>query len=434
MNIQELISKKKHNRELSAEEIHYIVNGAVSKIIPDYQISAFLMAVWFNKLTSKELYVLTKEMMDSGDYIKLNFDTPIVDKHSSGGIGDKISLIFGPIIAALGYKFAKLSGRGLGQTGGTLDKLESIPSFNVALPFEKFKEIVTKDNFAIAGQTANLVPADKIFYALRDVTETVDCNDLIASSIMSKKLVVSSDILLLDVKCGSGAFCPTYDIALDLATKMMDIANSFNKKLIVEITDMNDPLGHWIGNEAEVREAVEVLLTKKPHDIYSLIESSIVNILQFFDPKLSKEEAKIKIGKCFDDKSGYNYFLKMVKNQGGDVEFIKNFANSELTTKYQHIIKAPKSGYLKFIDAAKLGILATNLGAGRHSLEDKIDMKAAIYVYKKSGEEVKEGEPILKLFTNKNVNNYQDLAYQSFEIHDKPPIQEKLIKKVLRNF
>lgn len=400
MQMYDLINKKKHKEELNKEEINYIIDGYTRGEIPDYQMSAFLMAVCLNKMTPEETANFTMAMTNSGEILDLS---PIhgvkVDKHSTGGVGDKTTLILSPMVAALGIPVAKMSGRGLGHTGGTIDKLESFPGFLTTISTEKFIDNVNKIKLSIVGQTANLAPADKKIYALRDVTATVDNISLIASSIMSKKLASGSDVIVLDVKTGSGAFMKDYKDSLALAKEMVQIGNLSNKTTYAVITDMNQPLGRAVGNAIEVKEAIDTLSGKGPDDLLevSLILASYM-LLGAKKVESIKEARQllletIKNGKALDK------FAEFIKAQGGDSEFVYHPELLKMGS-IQYEVKAPKDGYIQGIDAEKIGNASSVLGGGRVTKDSHIDLSVGIYIHKKLGDKVSKNEPIARIYAN----------------------------------
>jgi len=400
MNFSKIIDKKKHNIELSQEEIKWFINSFVNNTLKDYQVAAFSMAVWFNGMTNKELSVFTKSMIESGiTYDLKGIDGPFADKHSTGGVGDKTSLIYAPLVAKFGVKVFKLSGRGLGQTGGTIDKLESCKGWSAELSETKIKENLDKVKIVILGQTNNVVPADKKLYALRDVTGTVDSIPLIASSIMSKKLIVPADSIILDVKVGDGAFMKDIKTATKLANTMINIGKAYNRDVKCLLTNMNKPLGRAIGNALEVKEAWETLQGNGPEDLNEIcIVAASMTLVQ---TKIFKtlEEAKINVSKTLNDGSAAKYLKEFIKAQGGDFSIIENFSNN-FKAKYEIKIMAPDSGFIEFASTAELGYLSMHLGAGRETKEDVIDFAAGIYLNKTSGEFVSKDEIIMTLYTN----------------------------------
>lgn len=402
MHIIDLIEKKKIKQELSKEEIHYLITNYVNGVIKDYQMSALLMAILLNGFSIKETSFLTLEMMHSGTVIDLSSISGIkVDKHSTGGVGDKTTLVVAPIIAALNIPVAKMSGRGLGHTGGTIDKLESIPGMSLDLTYDQFIEQVNKIKIAIIGQSDNLVPADKKIYALRDVTATINSLPLIASSIMSKKLATGSDAILLDVKCGNGAFMPNLEAAQNLAQVMIDIGKELKRDVRVEITNMDRPIGREIGNKNEVLEAIKTLKGEGSADFVELCYSSCKTIIQQAQKANSDEEAQKMIDEVISNGAALAKFYEFVTLQGGDVTSLQN-ANF-WAPKYRLDVKALSSGYMNITSALIFGIVSSKLGAGRSTKEDKIDFEAGITIVKKTNEAVLQGETIFSLFSSKPI-------------------------------
>lgn len=419
MKITEIIHKKKHKIELSKEEIEYFVKGYTNNEIEDYQISALLMAIYFNGMTDNEINNLTLSMVNSGDKLDLSGIEGIkVDKHSTGGVGDKISLIVLPIVSSLNIPVAKLSGKGLGHTGGTIDKLESINGFTTELSEEKFIENVKKYGIALAGQTKNLTPADKKLYALRDVTETVDSIPLIASSIMSKKIAAGSDAIVLDVKTGEGAFMKFLDDSRRLAKTMVTIGKSLGRNTIAVITNMNQPLGYEIGNANEIIEAIEVLKGNKIKGLFD-VAIEISSYMVMLGLKLSTlEEAKEKVIKSIDSGSALNKFKEFIKIQGGDSDIVNDYKKLPQATE-RTVIKSTKEGYITSIKALEIGLSAMYLGAGRKTKDDKLDYSAGISLLKNVGDYVKVGDDLLFLNHNlKNIDESKKLALEAFEISD----------------
>ena len=385
MRMYDLIMKKRNSLELSKEEISYIIKEYVAGNIPDYQMSAFLMAIYFKGMSKEETLYMTMEVAHSGDMVDLSSIKGVkVDKHSTGGVGDKTTLIIAPIVASLGVKVAKMSGRGLGHTGGTVDKLESIPNFKTILSREEFFDIVNKIGVSVIGQSGNLAPADKKLYALRDVTATVDSIPLIAISIMSKKLAAGNDCILLDVKTGSGAFMKTVDSAIELAKEMVDIGSNAGKNTLALITDMDIPLGYNIGNSLEVIEAVETLRGRGPKDLTEVCIQLSANML-YLAGKGSIEECIHLANRAIEDGSAYNKFIEMVEAQGGDSNVIKDVDKFE-KSKYAFEVKSEYSGYIYSMDTESLGIASVMLGAGRETKDSIIDFSAGIIINKKYGE------------------------------------------------
>jgi pyrimidine-nucleoside phosphorylase len=421
MDIIQIISDKRDGKALTKEQIHFFIKEYINKKIEDYQASSLLMAITINGMNSEETANLTEEMRVSGDVWDLS-DIPglKVDKHSTGGVGDKVSLILGPMIASCGAKLAKMSGRGLGHTGGTLDKMESIPGMKVNMTKEQFKKQVKEIGIAIIGQDEHIDPADKKLYALRDVTGTVQSIPLIASSIMSKKLASGADCILLDVKCGKGAFMKTYEDAKRLATEMVNIGKNLKKDVKAEITDMNQPLGKAVGNNLEIKEVIETLKGNGPKDLVEICLSSGAILLQqakiFTDRAEARKalEENIKNGKAFEK------FKEFVKAQGGDVEYIDHPEKFPVSKNLIEI-KSENEGYIKTIDALTIGLGSCHLGGGRMKLTDVIDMSAGIYLNKKVGDFVKKGELLCTLHTNKdNVDSIVEQVKKAYIFQDGP--------------
>ncbi len=443
MTINELIRKKREGAVLSPEELHFIISGYVGGTIPDYQMSAFLMATFFRGMSSEETYAFTQLMLHSGEVVDLSFiPGKKVDKHSTGGVGDKISLPLAPIVAACGVPVPMISGRGLGHTGGTLDKLEAIPGFNTALSIEEYKNVIAEIGVVMIGQTKEIAPADKKMYALRDVTATVECIPLIAGSIMSKKLAEGIDALVLDIKTGRGAFMPTYEQAVELAQALVGIGNRFGKETIGFITDMSQPLGYAIGNWNEIMESVDCLRGKNIPDIMELTYVLGGAMVMLGQPKADQLSAEKKasslkegIERCKNAvKSGaaYEKFVRMVKRQGGDISFIEH-PEKYLSSKFSRTVAAQESGYVTTIDALELGLTSVQLGAGRMKVDDVIDPKAGILLAKKTGDAVKKEEPLATFFTdNKSiVDSAAERIAKAFTIGNIPPQRSPLILSIV---
>lgn len=432
MRIYDIIAKKRDKGELSKEEIDFFVKGTVDGTIEDYQITALLMAIYLNGMTKEETSNLTMAMAHSGDIADLSGITGIkVDKHSTGGVGDKTTLIVGPLVACFDVPVAKMSGRGLGYTGGTVDKLESIPGFNIFLPIEKFIENVNNIRISVVGQTGDLAPADKKLYALRDVTATVSCIPLIASSIMSKKIAGGADAIVLDVKYGDGAFMKTIEDAEKLAGTMVDIGDMVNRKTIAVISNMNEPLGLAIGNALEVKEAIDTLNGKGPKDLEEVCIELAANMLYL--AKCGEiSELKIKLKELLNNGKAFDKFKLFISAQGGDIKSIEDFSllpGAKIFKKYV----AKKSGYISKIEAEKLGIASMMLGGGRAKKTDNIDYGVGIVLEKKVGDFVNEGEALLTLHINdeSKVDDVMELLDTAYEYEDNKVNKEKLIAKVI---
>lgn len=417
MRMVDIIIKKKENKELTREEISFFVKGFTDGSIPDYQASALAMAICFNGMNKKEIGILTDEMLHSGDTIDLSsIEGKKVDKHSTGGVGDKTSLVLGPLVASCGVKLAKMSGRGLGHTGGTLDKLESIPGVTIDIEKDRFFKQVNDIGIAIVGQTGSLVPCDKKLYALRDVTGTVNSIPLIASSIMSKKLASGSDTILLDVKFGSGAFMKDLDSARELARTMVDIGDELNRDTRAILTDMNQPLGLAIGNSLEVIEAINTLNGHGPSDLVELCVSAGAIMLVQAGRVKTIEEGKELLEQNIKNKSALNKLCEMVEAQGGDASYIKDPSKFE-KAKYIIDVKSNKDGYIKEINALEIGEAAMKLGAGRATKEDIIDFATGIVLEKKVGSKVNKGDILCKVYSNKeHVESIILEVVESFKI------------------
>lgn len=422
MNVYEIIDKKKRGLELNQTEIEYLINGYVNNEIPDYQISAWLMAVYFQGMTDRELLALTNCMTKSGEIVDLSSIMGVkVDKHSTGGVGDKVTLVVAPIVAACGGKVAKMSGRGLGFTGGTIDKLEAIPGLKTALAEEDFFNMVNEIGLAVMGQSADIAPADKKLYALRDVTATVDSIPLIASSIMSKKLAAGSDKIVLDVTVGSGAFMKDKEHAVQLAEKMVAIGNGAGKKTVAILTNMDVPLGKMVGNNLEVVEAIETLKGRGPEDLIAVVVE-IASTMLYLAQIGTKEECMKKVKRVIADGSALEKLKLMVERQGGDGSYIENPDQFEKAI-YQHEIIANNSGYIGKMNTEECGKAAVLLGAGREVKDDPIDMTAGIQFNKKTGDVVKQGDIVAIAYSSSKEKLQQGVQKISdiYDIVDKRP-------------
>ncbi len=400
MNMYDLINKKKNRGELTKEEIEFIVNGYTKGEIPDYQMAAFLMAVCINKMTHEETANLTLAMANSGEMLDLSrIEGVKVDKHSTGGVGDKTSLVIGPMVAALGIPVAKMSGRGLGHTGGTIDKLESFPGFSTSLSTEKFIENVNRIKIAIVGQTANLAPADKKIYALRDVTATVDNISLIASSIMSKKLASGADVIVLDVKTGSGAFMKSYEDSLSLAREMVQIGTLAGKPTYAVITDMNQPLGRAVGNALEVKEAIEILNGQGPEDLLEVSLALASYMLLGAGRVKSADEGRKLLVETINNRTALEKMAEFISAQGGNADFVYN-PNLLKTASIKYDVKSPADGYVSEIKTDEVGMASLLLGGGRITKDSRIDLSVGIIIHKKLGDKVSKGETLATLYAN----------------------------------
>ena len=423
MDIIEIINKKRLGLILSDSEIKYVIEHYMNGDIKDYQMSSLLMAIVIRNMTDREIFSLTKYMLNSGERLDLSSLGCVVDKHSTGGVGDKTTLIISPIVASCGVKVSKMSGRGLGHTGGTIDKLEAIPGFNTKLSTEDFFRQVDEVGVAVVSQTNNLVPADKKIYALRDVTGTVESIPLIASSIMSKKIASGANKLVIDVKVGKGALIKNIEDASRLADLMIKIGKKNNIEVVCLLTNMDVPLGNNVGNVLEVEEAIEVLRDNKAGSLRDLcIELSSYMVSLGLD--ISYDEAYARVVTNIENGSAYNKFLEFIKYQGGDIEKLERSKN-----KYE--IKSPKEGYLNNIDALELGKLSMHLGAGRENLDDVIDYGAGIVINKNLGDYIKRGDVLVTLYTNKNLKA-SIMNTPIFEIGKDKRECNELIYKVIR--
>ncbi len=428
MRMYDIIKKKRDGEELNANEIEFFIKGYVDGSIPDYQASALCMAIFYKGMTENETAKLTLSMANSGDTVDLSeFGQLTVDKHSTGGVGDKTTLIVAPLVASLGCVLAKMSGRGLGHTGGTIDKLESIEGFNTALSPEEFFSAVKKTGVAVVGQTGNLTPADKKLYALRDVTATVDSIPLIASSIMSKKLAAGAHTIVLDVKCGSGAFMKTPEDARALSEEMVKIGKNCGRNTAALITDMDKPLGNNIGNSLEVIEAIEVLNGNGPEDLKEVCLCLATEIVAL-SKNISREAARTLCEDALNSKKAFLKFKEWITAQGGNARWLQN---TELFPKaeFPHPVVAENDGYIAAMDAEKIGMSAVILGAGREKKDDKIDMSAGIILKKKTGDFVKKGD-ILAVFYSKNHSFFasaEERFAQALTFTAEKPADKKLI-------
>lgn len=440
MRMYDIIEKKKSGKELSKEEISFFINGYVREKIPDYQVSALLMAICINGMTSEETAELTKAMLESGEKLDLSAISGIkVDKHSTGGVGDKTTLIVLPIVAACGVYVPKMSGRGLGYTGGTIDKLESIPGFRFSLTKEEFFRLVNQVGFSITHQSGNLVPADKKIYALRDVTATVESIPLIASSIMSKKLALGSDCILLDVKTGSGAFMKDFESSLNLAKTMVEIGKSSQKETAAVITNMDSPLGNAVGNSLEVIEACETLKGHGPEDLTKLSIYLAANML-YLAGKGSLSKCKELASDAIDNGTAFSKLKELISAQGGDIEVLDNYTKFPQAKFFKEII-SDSEGYITDLNAEKCGTVSVVLGAGRENKDSEIDLSAGIVFSKKIGDYVKPGDIIAKIYSSdtKKLDVGEKAMYEAFKINKIQPqivplIQARVTKDGIEKF
>lgn len=434
MDMIEIIEKKKQGQILSEEEIRFFVDGYTNDTIPDYQMSALLMAIFFQGMTGDETSFLTKAMQYSGDIIDLSLIKGIkVDKHSTGGVGDKTSLVVGPLAAACGVPIAKMSGRGLGFTGGTVDKMESIPGFRTTLDENEFIDLVNRVGLSIIGQTAHVAPADKKIYALRDVTATVDQASLIASSIMSKKLASGSDAIVLDVKCGDGAFMKNINEAIDLGEILVSIGKSAGKRTIVAITDMNQPLGMEVGNSNEVIEAIETLKGRGPEDITEL-SLSLAGMMIFVGEKAaSPEEGKAMARTVLINGEALGKMRDFIEGQGGNPKVIDDYSLFPTPTHFIEVKGPTMDGFVTEISAERIGLASQHSGAGRATKDEEIDLSAGISLKKKVGDIYKRGEVLAVVFGQdlKKVERGAQEAEKAFTIGKSQVEPYELIKKIL---
>ncbi|SDX87058.1 pyrimidine-nucleoside phosphorylase [Lachnobacterium bovis] len=433
MRMYDIIMKKKENEELATEEIKFFVENYTNGTIPDYQASALLMAICFNGMSKKETLDLTLAMRDSGDVLDLSYIDGIkVDKHSTGGVGDKTSLVLTPLVASLGVPVAKMSGRGLGHTGGTIDKLESFPGFTTGISEETFKENIQKIGIAIAGQTANLAPADKKLYALRDVTATVNQVSLIASSIMSKKLASGSDAIVLDVKTGDGAFMKNLEDSNNLAKEMVAIGKLANKHTVAVITDMNQPLGRNVGNIVEVKEAIDTLNGNGPSDFKEVVYELGSQMLIAANKATTKEKAFRLMDEAIENKSALNKFADFVKAQGGDESYVyepDKFQNAKYTVE----VKATQNGYVRNIFAESIGNACMMLGGGRETKDSVIDLTVGIYLNKKVGEYVEKDGILATIYANDmdKAGMAKKVIFDAYELTEQKVLAPNVIKGVI---
>lgn len=427
MRMVDIIEKKRDGKELSKNEIWWFIEQYTDGKIPDYQASALAMAIYFQDMNHAERAELTLAMASSGDQIDLASIAGIkADKHSTGGVGDKTTIALAPLVAAAGVPVAKMSGRGLGHTGGTIDKLEAIPGFSCDMSTEEFIDHVNTNLIAVAGQTGNLTPADKKLYALRDVTGTVNSTALIASSIMSKKIASGADAIVLDVKTGSGAFMKSLDDSVELAEAMVEIGTKVGRKTMAVISDMNQPLGLAVGNALEIKEAVDILKGKGPADVRELclvLGSHMVYLAKKAD---SVEEARQKLEHIIDSGQAVDVLKTFIQSQGGNAAIVDD-ESLYPTAKYLIEVKADESGYIREIAANQLGVAAMKLGAGRATKEDEIDLAVGLVLEKKIGDYVKEGDTLVTLHANReDVSEVQELVLESYKF-----VQEEVAKPTL---
>lgn len=433
MNILEIITKKRDKKELTKDEIQFFINGYVKEDITDYQAAALIMAMYINGMNKKETTDLTLSMANSGDILDLSeISNSVIDKHSTGGVGDKITIILIPIIASLGIPVAKMSGRGLGFTGGTIDKLESIPGFKTELPEKEFIKNVKDISISIIGQTKNLAPADKKIYALRDTISCIDNIPLIASSIMSKKIAAGAGKIVLDVTVGKGAFMKTKVQAEKLALTMKEIGKLAKRETVCILTNMDQPVGYYIGNTLEIIESINCLKGEIPEDIKKVIEEIGAYIIKLAGKGENLEQNKKMIIENIKNGKAYNKFLELVERQGGNIEYIKDI-NKFNKAKYIKPVISEKNGYINEINAEKIGILSVKLGAGRMKKEDKIDNTVGIVLNKKITDEIKKGD-ILGYIHSNDINKAKEAIEELkdiIKISKNKPSKENIILKVI---
>ncbi|MCY7441949.1 MULTISPECIES: pyrimidine-nucleoside phosphorylase [Bacillus amyloliquefaciens group] len=433
MRMVDLIVKKQNGKELTTEEIQFFVKGYTDGSIPDYQASALAMAIYFQDMTDQERADLTMAMVNSGETIDLSAIEGIkVDKHSTGGVGDTTTLVLAPLVAALGVPVAKMSGRGLGHTGGTIDKLEAIEGFHVELSKDEFIKLVNRDKVAVIGQSGNLTPADKKLYALRDVTGTVNSIPLIASSIMSKKIAAGADAIVLDVKTGAGAFMKTDEDAVNLAKAMVRIGNNVGRQTMAVISDMSQPLGFAIGNALEVQEAIDTLRGEGPEDLNELVLTLGSQMVVLAKKAETLEEARTKLQEVMKNGKALEKFKEFLSNQGGDASVVDDPSKLPQAA-YKIDVPAKEAGVVSEIVADEIGVAAMLLGAGRATKEDEIDLAVGIMLRKKVGDNVEKGEPLVTLYANReNVEDVTAKVYDNIRISEKaeaPKLIHTLITK-----
>lgn len=417
MRMVDVIEKKRDGHELSTEEIQFFVDGYTDGSIPDYQVSALTMAIFFQGMTEKERADLTMAMVKSGDQIDLSAIEGVkVDKHSTGGVGDTTTLVLGPLVAAVGVPVAKMSGRGLGHTGGTIDKLESVEGFHVEIGNDEFINLVNKNKIAVIGQSGNLTPADKKLYSLRDVTATVDSIPLIASSIMSKKIAAGADAIVLDVKTGAGAFMKTLDDSRELAKAMVRIGNNVGRRTMAVISDMSQPLGYAIGNALEVKEAIDTLKGEGPEDLTELCLTLGSHMVFLAGKAESLGEARSKLEEVIKNGTALETFKVFLASQGGDASVVDDPSRLP-QAKYTFELEAKEAGYVAEIVADEVGTAAMLLGAGRATKESEIDLAVGLLLRKKIGDKVEKGDALLTIYSNfEDVNEVKEMLYENIKV------------------
>lgn len=431
MRMVDIIAKKRDGHALTKEEIEFVVNGYTNDDIPDYQMSSLAMAIFFQDMTDEERAYLTMAMVESGDQIDLsNIEGIKVDKHSTGGVGDTTTLVLAPLVAALDVPVAKMSGRGLGHTGGTIDKLESVEGFHVEISEEAFVKLVNEDKVAVIGQTGNLTPADKRIYALRDVTATVNSIPLIASSIMSKKIAAGADAIVLDVKTGNGAFMKTVEDAEQLAHAMVKIGNQVGRQTMAIISDMSQPLGRAIGNALELQEAIDTLKGEGPEDLTELVLTLGSQMVVLAQKAKDLDEARGMLQEVIDNGKALEKFKTFLSNQGGDASVVDEPSKLP-TAQYQFELPAKRSGVVSEMIANEIGIASMMLGAGRQTKEDVIDLAVGLVLNKKVGDRVEEGESLLTIYANsEDVEQVKQKLYDNITISDHAE-QPQLINTII---
>ncbi|WP_044641571.1 pyrimidine-nucleoside phosphorylase [Risungbinella massiliensis] len=433
MNTPEIIRKKRDGKELTTEELRYLIEGYSKGEIPDYQLSAWAMAVYYQGMTARETADLTMAMVESGDQVDLSAIPGVkVDKHSTGGVGDTTTLVLAPLVAAVGVPVAKMSGRGLGHTGGTIDKLESIPGFSTEIPNKKFLELVQKSGIAVMGQTANLTPADKQLYGLRDVTGTVESIPLIASSIMSKKIAAGSDAIVLDVKTGDGAFMKEEADAVRLAEAMVAIGHQVGRKTVAIISDMSQPLGYAIGNAMEIREAIDTLRGEGPEDLTDLCTALGTEMLLLAGKYETRQEATQALQQVIENGAALEKMEEFVSGQGGDIATITDPGKLP-QPKEKVVIHSDKAGYIQRIHAEEIGLCAMRLGAGRATKADQIDFAVGVELHRKVGDAVEVGTPLATLYVNseKNLPEVEKRLIAAMEIGEQSVQAPMLIRGIV---
>ena len=433
MRAVDIIQKKRDNEKLSDKEIEFLLNGYLAGDIPDYQMSAFLMAVYFNDMAKEELLKFTMLMRDSGDVIKFDeINRFLVDKHSTGGVGDKVTVVLSPILSALGMGNVKLSGKGLGHTGGTIDKFESIKGFRFSTTKDELVKIANKTGVGLMGYSDKIVPLDKKLYSLRDVTATVPSIPLIASSIMSKKLAIHSDVIILDVKVGDGAFMKNLELAEKLSERMIEIGKGANRKVRVVLSNMDEPLGHAVGNVNEIIEAIEFLKGNYADDLKEVVYTIASLALKEKGEVKELEEAKEKIDKVINDGSALKILSEFIEESGGNKELVNNY---DLLPKAKFVMEifSEKEGYIKKIKTEEIGKAAMIIGAGRAKKEDEIDHAVGINIFKKVGEKIAKNEKIAEIYYNngENVEESKNMILEAFVLTEEKVEKQKAVLKII---